>query len=489
MKHTFLFLLLAVYCFCTAGTVAANQKARKASEMSPELASFIVNVNAAMPEVSADLLIRIAESKLLTNRQKKIELLEEAFSKSAHVQQKTRLTLRTGAVDSRGGFLSAAYDQQLDALSLRCRVVKAMLRLDVERARKLFLEIPKIDLPVLSCSQTLAYDLTEFYQTMSQVALKAFSPIEIQQGERVRFIQSYLEVVESPAQVSPAIFLLVNSNLSAVDLAIVSKSFHSSLGRVSADPRSFIASILEGNLIRNLELLLGQYKDNHLPTSELVSTFHSYLLRQLNSVQCEDVIRSQSQMKQLWANLDHFSTWLPEPIKAEEVKPARVEGIEGNEQFWTSRDAWRLLMKVKGLRFGDGNEPLSQEARTSDDWQQKMELVLEEITRWDGSSEKTGLIYFHEKSNLYSSLFDLSPTRSGRMRVLLRFADFLRNADTKDESRIEWLLHLRGLLKKMQRLDAPDRARVLNVFKNSGNQAIQLYANFDLLMISPKREI
>ena len=194
-------------------------------------------------------------------------------------------------------------------------------------------------------------------------------------------------------------------------------------------------------------------------------------------------------MKQLWANLDRFSTWLGEPIKAEEVKPMRIEPIEGDAQFWTSRDASRLLMKIKELRFGDGNEPLSPQARSLNDWQQKMDLVLGEIERWDGSSEKTALIYFHEKSHLYSSLFDLSPMRAGRMRVLLRFADFLRNSDIKDESHIEWLLHLRGLLKKMQRLDAPDRARVLDVFKNSGNQSIQLYANFDLLMISPKREI
>lgn len=110
MKHTFLFLVLVVYYSCAVGSVGANQKAKTASDISPEVASFIVNVSAAMPEVSADLLIRIAESKLVTSRQKKIELLEEAFSKSALVQQKTRLTLWTGAVDSRDGYLSAAVD-------------------------------------------------------------------------------------------------------------------------------------------------------------------------------------------------------------------------------------------------------------------------------------------------------------------------------------------------------------------------------------------
>jgi len=440
-----------------------------------------------MPEVSADLLIRIVESKLLTDRQKKIELLEEAFRKSSEVQQKARRRLWTGAVDSRGGYLSAAFDQQLDSLSLKCRVIKAMLRLDVERARKLFLEIPRIRLPQLSCDQTLSYDVTEFYQTMSEIADKSFSSTEIQQGERLRFIQTYLETVESPAQVSPAMSLMLNSTLSGVDLSVLTKSFSSALGKVTVDPRSFMASTLHGNLITNAEQLLHRLKNVDLPTSEFVSAFHSYLLNQMKAVQCSDVMNSQSQMKQLWANLDRLSKWPSQAIEVDNIKPSRVEHIEDGEEFWTTAESSRLLMKTKALRFGDGTEPLPTQARTSNDWQQQMELLLGEIDRWDGASEKIPLTYFHEKSNLYSSLFELAPTNPGRVQVLLSFAGYLRNADAKDQSHIEWLLHLRGLLKKMQKLDAPDRLRVLDVFRNSGNQAIQLYADFDLLSNRPSQ--
>ena len=156
MKRTVLLLVLAACYYFGAGVTHAHQKPRNLPHSSAELDSLIINVSAAMPEVSADLLIRIVESRLLTNRQKKIELLEEAFRKSSEAQQKARRRLWTGAVDSRGGYLSAAFDQQLDSLSLKCRVIKAMLRLDVERARKLFLEIPRIRLPQLSCDQALS---------------------------------------------------------------------------------------------------------------------------------------------------------------------------------------------------------------------------------------------------------------------------------------------------------------------------------------------
>jgi hypothetical protein len=291
-----------------------------------------------------------------------------------------------------------------------------MLRLDVERARKLFLEIPRLRLPPLSCDQTLSYDVTEFYQTMSEIADKSFSATEIQQGERLRFIQTYLETVESPAQVSPAISLMLNSSLSGVDLSVLAKSFSSVLGKVTVDPRSFMASTLHGNLITNVEQLLHQLKNADLPTSEVVvGSFHSYLLNQMKSIQCSDVMNSQSQVKQLWTNLDRFSKWLSQPIEAENIKASRIEHLEGGEQFWTTAESSRLLMKTKALRFGDGTEPLSIQARNSNDWQQQMELLLGEIERWVGSSEKTSLTYFHEKSNLYSSLFELAPTNPGKV--------------------------------------------------------------------------
>ena len=100
---------------------AQKKPTRDSQVKSAQIDSLIANASAAMPEVSADLLIKIAESGLLSNRQKRIELLEEAFRRSGDVQEKTRREMWTGAVDSRGGYLSAAFDQQLDALSLRCR--------------------------------------------------------------------------------------------------------------------------------------------------------------------------------------------------------------------------------------------------------------------------------------------------------------------------------------------------------------------------------
>jgi hypothetical protein len=466
---------------CSLLTNAQQNATRDSRMKSARLDAFIANASAAMPEVAADLLIKIAESSLISDRQKRIELLDEAFRRTGEVQENTRRKIWTGAVDSRGGYLSAAFDQQLDALSLRGRVVRAMLSLDAERARKLFSEIPTIKVKELACNQSLAYDMTEFYKTLAMITSRSFSTTEIEQGEKLRFIQSYIDSLQSPAQVSPILNVLVDSSMPAPDLSVVGKSLSSALSRIPTDPRSFAASILHGNLIVNVERLLRLYRDNDLPTTELISSFHSYLLGQLKSVQCSDVAAGTAK-SQIWASLDRFSTWLNEPIKADDVKPSNIDQVDTDEQFWTSSQSWGLLMKLKALRFADGKEPLTIEARGSNDWQQKMELLLADIDQWDGTSEKNALTYFHEKANLYSGLFDLAPTNDSKLRVLLRFAGYLRNSEAKDQSHIEWLLHLPGLLKKIKQLNATDRARVFDVFKNSGNQALQLYSDYDLLL-------
>ena len=467
---------------CSLLTHAQQNAKRDARMKSARIDAFIANASAAMQEVAADLLIKIAESNLITDRQKRIELLEEAFRRSGEVQEPTRRKIWTGPVDSRAGFLSAAFDQQLDALSLRCRVVKAMLSLDPERARKLFLEIPAMKVKELSCSQNLAYDFTDFYKTLSMVAAKSFSAAEVEQGEKLRFIQSFVETIQSPAQVSPIISVLIDSGLPAPDLSVVGKSLSHALGKVSTDPRSLEASLSHGNVIANLERLLRVYRDHDLSTAELLSSFRSYLVAQLSSVQCSDVAASTSRTKQIWESLDKFSTWLNEPINADDVKPARIEQVNSDEHFWTSSQSSGLLVKLKALRFGDGTEPLPVEARAANDWQQKMDILLADVDQWDGTSEKSALTHFHEKANLYSGLFELTPANDSKLRVLLRFAGYLRNSEAKEQSHIEWLWQLHSLLRKIKQLDAADRTRVFDVFKNSGNQALQLYSDYDLLL-------
>ncbi len=125
---------------------------KKRPRLPTEIEALIEDARIAPGEFAADALLRIVESGRVTDRDWRRDLSEEAFRLAANAQQQMRRTYLAGSnVDTRTGYLSMAFDLKLDALSLRCRAVRAMLGVDKQKARELFSEIPKPEPPPVTC--------------------------------------------------------------------------------------------------------------------------------------------------------------------------------------------------------------------------------------------------------------------------------------------------------------------------------------------------
>ncbi|HVQ39855.1 MAG TPA: hypothetical protein VMS31_20105, partial [Pyrinomonadaceae bacterium] len=443
------------------------------------------SVSSAAPEVSIDVLLRIADSGLIREKQKRIELLESVFSRSSEVQKKQRLRLREGMSDTPNGYLSAAYDLKLDALSLKSRAVQAMLVLDPQRGRVLFDDIPKVKLPILTCNENLGYDVSDFYETVNQVRRKSFSNEEKLHKDDLRFVQSHVAELVSPAQVSPVIRLISDSSdLSAGDLEVLTLSLSSALKKINADPRSFSVSMRNDGVANTFVNLMKTLNEKNVPTQELGKSFRSYVVRQFSSVQCADVATNLARRGSVKNYVDDLNKWFITPIGDEELQPDKVDGAPRSLQFWNSTDSQKLLMRAKSLRFGGQQVPLPMSERASPEWQQGFVQLLADLENWEGATERSQSEFFHEKCNLYDSLFDLAPNRHLRTTVLLSFANYLKNASIQQESRIEWLLHANDVRNKIRTLGGSERDSVLSVLRNSGNQALQLYAELDDLLFA-----
>ena len=234
-----------------------------------------------------------------------------------------------------------------------------------------------------------------------------------------------------------------------------------------------------GNIVSGFEKLINECKDNNVPTNELVSSFRSYIIGQLSSVQCSDALIKPIQDDQKDDDISYVSKWFKVPIRYEEIKPAKVDPQADITPFWNSADSVRMLMKVKALRFGNQRTALSIGQRNTPDWQQSFLEVLSELEAWDSASEKTEADYFHEKCNLYGALFDLATSDETRVRVLLSYSSYLRNSVMKESSRIEWMLHANYLMDKMGKIDTQQTSKILDIFKNSGDPTLQLYATLN----------
>lgn len=468
--------LLTVVVVSNSCATNGQQKLTRNTPSRAEIDDFIARVSSSSPEVSADLLIRIAQSQLISDKKRKIALLEEAYHRASDAQKKLRMKRWTGLVDTASGRLSAAYDLELDELSIKTRTIRAMAALDAARSRELFVQIPRLKLPPLSCSDNLGYELSGFYKTLKEVQQKSFTPKELSEGNGLRFIQPYIAEVESPAQVAPVMDLIVDSTLTPAELNVLLSTLVSALKGVHDDPRSFALSLTSGGLANSLQNLIKKSRDNEVASEPLLNASKAYFLREL-SVQCPDMRIGNDQKNPLQVEFSRVNKWFVSSISDDELK-ARIGERSSETPFWKSQESRSFLMRVKRLRFGTGQTALNEEERNADDWQRDVRQLLMDLDQWTGSGAETESEVFHEKCNLYDALYSLSPNNALRTEVLLAFASYLRSSSMQESSRIEWLLHGHILLNRTRTL-GPERLKIINVFNTSTTQALQLYSQFD----------
>src|SRR5205823_3016046 len=131
-----------------------------------------------------------------------------------------------GGTDNRWGYLSFAYELEMDTLSLQWRSLKALYKADPARARELFSQIPPPRLEPLTCNDALTYDVSPFYEALA--AMSKDQPVD--------YVEPYVRRISSPVQIGPAIQLILQRKASPHDLERLATAFTLALGQVEHDP-------------------------------------------------------------------------------------------------------------------------------------------------------------------------------------------------------------------------------------------------------------
>ena len=206
----------------------------------PEIVNLLNETSSQPPEFAADVLIRLAQTSKVRDSAWKREILTEAFRLASKSDQKMKRSYAGAVMDTREGYLALALTTNLDALSLQSRAVAATLAFDKAGAREMFSEISSDQkIPALTCTDALVPDVSDFYAVMKRVAKESFSPDELRDGVVLRFVQPYVQAINSPAQVGPVAKVLSGLDLPPSQFAILLGSFTEALKRTSGDFRTF----------------------------------------------------------------------------------------------------------------------------------------------------------------------------------------------------------------------------------------------------------
>ena len=397
-------------------------------------------------EFAADALLTLEESGKIAKREIRIALLEEAFNLARSAQYRMPLRALPGYdSDSRPAFLNQAYRLKLDALSLQTRAVRGMLAIDKPKARAFFGEIAAPVLQPLTCDDALIPEVGDFYQALGLVVDTTFSEKERAKEEHINLLLGYLAQVSSPAQLAPAAKLIKTVGLTPDQRDAVLGRFNAILDSMSADDRSFSATVtaLQAEI-----------------APEMSAAFNKYAQRGTGRPRCKDSLP-------LTATL------------ALGTESAKTEGVAKVERYWESDQAKRIFQQAQKLRFSATGSMLSSADRSSEEWNRQLTDFLKDLADWNSSQEKSEGDFYHEKCLVYESLADLVPAGQQRRSTLEAFISFITSSNLQQQSPAEWFVHARTLYDRTKNTNAAEGEKVLAAYQASGNPVLGLFATIE----------
>ncbi len=446
------------------------------------LENLILLSQSASPEVRADLLLTIASSNLISDKKRRIELLNEAFEAASRVEEPVRKKSWATLVDTRSGFEQRAFDLQLDRLSIESRAISALIPLDSARAREMFQRVVLPKIPPLDCKDSLVPDFTAYYAMVVAIAENCFTPDEIKAQAHVQFLTEQIEAVRSVSQATAALKAVAGARLSNEEMSRVVLSLAKAFGQVSEDPRSFAFAVQREGLISVTASILSMLKKREIPAESLSTKVRDFLLRNMSGQVCADAGWAKPHAAALPPEIDIINAHFNSPITSDDLGQLRFGGKSVEVEYWTSARGKTILQAAKGLRFAVDGHRLSAEERDTEEWHQKLRAFLDQLDYWDSESESSEDDYFQQRCNMYRVLVDLCPDDLQRDAVLRAYGSYLKDSNRKYKGRIEWISPVKDYLKIVQ-LKQPKMVQAsLNPWLTSSDNMLRVYAELSLLL-------
>jgi hypothetical protein len=453
-------------------------------------------------EFAADALLRIAALDALDAPQR-VRLIEEAFHRADEAQQPYKRRNAMPNIPSNVQFQQRAFAQDLDALSLRTRAIEEMLPLDAAKARQLFLDLPPLDLPPVSCEEVMAFDVSSYYQALTGVALRGFTPKEMHNGDAAQFVSQRIARISSPAEIAPAVRAITGAGLDDLQFAEVLAAFTDALKRISKDDRSFTFYLPDaGAAVQSLIGDIGRYQLSPLP---LIEAYRLYLVSNFTAARCaDDNVMTGSAASGPRPALDSRSIEAIrffnesvraaplQAIQATEAVAASKSGVATGLRSCVSQACSSIARQYRALIFSPEGSPMPNSVRDTMEWRRQFEEVLAALRDWpDSAPDADGddaVQQFREKCVFYTELAALPRDSRLDQTVLIALLDYLQRSRDRARTRIEWLLPVNLLVGRM-RLDPAGLGKLADEFRRSTDPVIAMYAQLEAAAPRPPSDV
>ncbi|HEY1221157.1 MAG: hypothetical protein ABSE42_02830 [Bryobacteraceae bacterium] len=435
----------------------------------------------APAEFAADALIRLASNEKLDSRAR-VKWLTEAFRRAAEAQHpiKLRASITRNNV---GAYLERAYQQDLDALSLRLRAVRQMLSLDSGKATKLFLSIARPAVPPFRCEDIVVADVGRYYETLGAIS-------KIGHRDVAKMLKDRIGGITSPAQIAPVAQLLQQAELKDSDLEALTVSLAASLREISGDDRSFTYyAAATGPAILDL---VGELASHHLSPLPLVEAYRLYLVHHLTGDRCADgylinngppsINLASGRMSEVlgWNASVFFAEKIlmppVKPLTEQETTPHSLEGFAAGVNSCQDSQCQDINGQVRDLAFGPEGQALLA-SQHNDAWRARLQTTLAALEAWQPGKGQADEV-FREKTAAYNSLAWMDSGAS-RENVLRSWLNYLKQSRATVSDRAQWFFPVNALIGRAA-LD-PSNTKLAELLRAQDDPVIALYVQLEPL--------
>ncbi|GEM_PF-6809480 len=427
-----------------------------------EILDLVALANAAPPEFAADALIRIADSDKVADPAWKRELLEQALSLAPSAQYKVKRPNVSGRSNGAEGFLSYAFEMEMDTLSLQWRAIKAIYKIDPARGRKLLRELPPLRLDPLGCGESMIYDVSPFYEAVT----------EISRDQPLEFVEPFVTQINSHVQVEPVTHLIVSRKSNPRELERLTGEFTAALGQIDHDPRAF-----QFNL-RSAEVLAQALQNAGIPPQAFITAYGEYLERHVSARQCHGSTVRNVAPRNLTLMQEYARRDTPVVASLWEIlykdREVQYDDEERPEQrFVETPESSKLMKSAFGLRNNSDGKPATDADKKGIEWQTRFQDFRNALDEWKEQTEATPRNYFYQKCLVEMMMLEAVPRSDTALRAVVvdGFTAFLASSPLRVASRIEWWRQARGTLENV-----PEAAAS---FARSQDAVMQLYVAMD----------
>jgi hypothetical protein len=433
------FLLVLVFALSTA---IHSQKPTPTPERDRQIVALLANAQLAAPELTADTFLRVLESKRVTDRTWRKEILDEALRIAEGVKHPVQLrpvpvkgiTLNT----TEYYIQTVAFSQKLDRLSLKSRIISLLLESDLERARRMLYDMGgRLGLKPRRCEDMMTYEVGDIYATVAKVAKASFTAKQVADGQRALFALPWIENIESPVQVDPVLGLMAQLQGSQTERQMLLAAMSLTLRRRFADDRSFTTAITWGLGMpkRIADLAAGEPDPSR---AELTLAYRDFLIKNLTDTRCKENEINKDELPIYIEAANKL--FLQKPITFDDVQSSDLGGSVKAVDLLARSSSLKKLRSDLGPLKGAGPDGRKTEIidQNNADWQARVNDFIDKALSWEGENEESESSTFMVRTGMFLGMLESIEAENLRRSAIKRYLGMLAASNLQKEDFIEW---------------------------------------------------